>query len=55
MNIVTTKARHSAPAHHTLHKIVPLHTVLVCGAIGVVRERRLAQRVLLKLPKIPQV
>ena len=54
MRIVATEASHPAPVHHALHEIIALHAVLVSGAVGVVRERRLAQCVFLKLPEILQ-
>ncbi len=55
MDIVAAKARHSSPVHYTLNKIVSLHAVFVSRAVGKVREGGLAQRVFLKLPKIPQI
>jgi len=55
MHIMTAKARHAAAVHHALHKIIPLHPIFVSRAIGVMRERHLAQRMLLKLPEIPQI
>lgn len=47
VRVVTVEARHAAPIHNTLHKIIPLHSVLVGGAIGVVRESRFTEFVIL--------
>src|ERR1700683_2781424 len=55
VHIVAARAIHPAPVHHTLHKIISLHTVLVGCAVGVVRECCLAQRMLFELPKILQL
>ncbi len=54
VRIVAAKACNAAPVHHALYKIIPLHAVLVRGGFREVRERGLAQRVLLQLPKILQ-
>ena len=55
MRIVAAEAGHPTPVHHALHKIISLHPIFVRGAVGEVREGRLAQRVLFQLPKILQV
>lgn len=55
MHIVATKAGHAATVHHTLYKIIPLHTVLVRRAIGVVCKGRFAKRILFQLPIISQI
>src|SRR6202045_2877031 len=51
---MATEAGHPASVHNALHKIIPLHPVLMRGAVGKVREAGLAQRVLFQLPKILQ-
>ena len=38
MRVVTTKAGDAATIHHALHEVVPLHPILVAGAVGEVRE-----------------
>jgi hypothetical protein len=38
VDIVTAGAGHSVAIHYALHKIIPLHAVLVCGAIRKVQE-----------------
>ncbi len=55
VRIVTTEACNPAPVHYALHEIIALHAIFVRRAFGEVRERRLAQLVLLQLPKILQV
>jgi hypothetical protein len=40
--------------HNALDEIVALHAVLVCGAIGIVRKARFAERVRLELPIVLQ-
>jgi len=55
MNIVATEAGHAARIHQTVHKIVALHPILVRGTIGEVRERRLAQLMILQLPVIVEL
>jgi hypothetical protein len=41
--------------HDALHKIIPLHTVLVTGSIGKLSERGLAEVDLFEAPIIVQV
>lgn len=55
VRIMAAEAGHSAAIHHALYKIVSLHPVLVGRAVGVMRECRLAERVLLQLPEILKV
>src|ERR1035437_1246469 len=55
MHIVAIEAGDAAPVHDALHKIVPLHPVLVRRAVGKMREALLAQSMLFQLPVIPQV
>ena len=50
MRIMTTGALHTMRVHHALHKIVPLHSILVTRTVRVVRERRITEFVLLQLP-----
>jgi hypothetical protein len=52
MNIVATEAGNPAPVHNALNEVVPLHAVLMRSPIRKMREGRLAQLVLLELPKI---
>ena len=52
MNIVATETGHAARIHYTVHKIVTLHSILVGGAIGEVRERCLTEFMILQLPMI---
>ncbi len=51
MDVMTTGAFHAAVIHHALNKVVTLHAVLVRRAVRKVRERCLAQLVLLQFPK----
>ena len=55
MHIVAAKACYTASVHDALHEIISLHAILVSAAIGIMREGRFTQRMLLKLPEIPQV
>ena len=54
VHVMTGRARDAPAIHDTLDEIVALHAVLVCGAVGKVRECGLAERVWLELPKILQ-
>jgi hypothetical protein len=47
---MATEAGHAAAVHRALHKILTLHAVLVCRAIGEMRKRSLAELVLFELP-----
>ena len=53
VNVVAAEARYAPPVHHALHEVVPLHAILVRGAVGEMRERRLAQRVFFELSRNP--
>jgi hypothetical protein len=55
VHVMAAEARDPASIHDALHEIVPLHAVLVRGAVGEMRERRLAEPVLLELPVVAQV
>jgi hypothetical protein len=55
VHIVTTKTGYAATVHDALYKIIPLHTVLVRGAVWEMSESRFAQVVCFQLPKITQV
>src|ERR1700722_10858900 len=50
MNIVTGTAGDTILVHHALHKVIALHPVLVCGSVREVRECRLTQGDVFKLP-----
>ena len=52
VNIMATEARHTARVHYALDKIVALHSILMRGAIGEMRETLFAQLVLFQLPEI---
>ncbi len=45
------EAGDAVAVHHALHEVVALHPVLVRGAVGEVRERRLAELVILEPPE----
>ena len=52
MSVMTRRTRHAPLVHDALNEIVALHAVLVCRAVGIVREAGLAKRVRLELPII---
>jgi hypothetical protein len=51
---MTRRARDAPAIHDALNEIVALHAVLVCRAVGIVREAGFAERVRLELPVILQ-
>src|SRR5581483_2614691 len=55
VNVVATEAGDPMAVHDALDEVVPLHTVLVGGAIGEVVEIGGAQRWLFQLPEILQL
>ncbi len=55
MHVVAIEAGDAAPVHHTLHKIISLHAVLVRGAVGEVGKSQFAKLVIFQLPEIPQI
>jgi hypothetical protein len=55
MRIVTGGACDSMPVHHTLHKIVSLHSVLARRAVRKIVERGLAECAVLQFPEILQL
>jgi hypothetical protein len=55
MYIVAAKAGDSMCVHHTRHEIVSLHPVLVSRPVRKMRERRLTELVLFKLPEFGQI
>src|SRR6185503_19141677 len=55
MRIMAAETGHAVLVHRALDEIIPLHPVLVRGAVREMRERRLAEFVLLELPVIFQV
>jgi hypothetical protein len=55
MHVMATEAAHPMRIHRALHEIIALHPVLVRGAIGEMRECRLAQLVLFQLPEVLQL
>src|SRR5262245_20552581 len=52
VDVMAAEAGHAALVHLTLDEVVPLHPVLVTRAVGEVRERLLAQLVLLQAPEV---
>ena len=54
-DVVAAEAGDAARVHQALHEVVALHAVLVRGAVGKVRERRLAELVLFELPEVLQL
>src|SRR5438477_1927545 len=52
---MAAEAGDTAPIHHALHEIVPLHAILVRGTVGEMCERRRAELVLLELPVVAQI
>ena len=52
VDIVATKAAHTAPIHHALDEVVALHSIFVTRSVGEMRERRLAKLVIFQFPKI---
>ena len=54
MNIMTGYTGDSTPVHQALHIVVALHPVLMSSSIWKVREGRLAQSEILKLPIVRQ-
>lgn len=54
VDIVTGGTRDAASVHQALHEIIALHTILVGGAVCVVREGGFAEGVLFQLPVIAQ-
>lgn len=54
MDVVATRALHAAVIHHALHEIIALHPILVSRSVREVRERGLAQLVLLQFPEALQ-
>ena len=55
VHIMARRAPDSVPIHHALGEIVPLHSILVRGAVRKMRECRLAELVLFELPEILKV
>src|SRR5215475_1424583 len=52
VDVVTAEAGNAALVHHALGEVVPLHPVLVRRAVREMRERRLAELMLLELPEV---
>lgn len=55
MCVVAAEARDAATVHHALHEIISLHAILVGGAVGIMREGRVAECMFFQLPKVAQV
>jgi hypothetical protein len=55
MNIMAIEARNSAPIHHALNEVIPLHAVLMRGAVSEMHEAGLAERMILETPKVFEV
>src|SRR5262245_52796281 len=55
MNVVAAETRDPALVHRTLHEVVPLHPILVSGAIGEVRESCFTDLVFFQLPEVLQI
>ena len=54
MRVVAGEAREAVLIHEALDEVVSLHAILVSGAVGIMREGRGSERVLLELPEVPQ-
>lgn len=55
VRIVTTGASYAVRIHAALNKIIALHTILVCGAVGVMCKGRFAEFVFFHLPKVAEI
>ena len=55
MHFVAARAGNTVLVHQTLHKVVALHPVLVCGSIRKVSECRLAQGEVFERPVVCQM
>ena len=55
MHVVAAEAGQAARIHDTGHKIIALHAILVCGAVGEMCECGFAQLVIFQLPVIRQI
>src|SRR5258708_4460517 len=55
MDIVTTEARYASRIHHTLHKIIALHPILVSCSVRKMSEGCLAQLVFFQFPEVLQI
>ena len=54
MHIVARSAGNTMPVHHALRKVVALHPVLVCSAVGKEVESGLTQLAVFQLPVVLQ-
>ena len=54
VDIVAASAGHAMSVHHALYKVIALHPVLVCGAVGEIEESCLSKRGALELPVVGQ-
>jgi len=55
MNIVARKAGDPSAVHYALNEVIPLHAILMSGAIGEMREGHFTECVVFELPKIAEV
>src|SRR5690349_19054595 len=55
VRVVAAEAGHTPPIHQALHVVVALHPVLVCGAVGKMREGGLAKMMLFELPVLAEL
>ena len=55
VDIMAAETRDAPPVHEALNEVIALHSILVRGPVGKVREGRLSQFVLLQLPEIAQI
>ena len=55
VHVVAIEAGYAAAVHHTLHKIITLHSVFVSRAVRKMREALFAEFVIFKLPEIREI
>ena len=55
MHIMAGRACDTVLVHNALHEVIPLHSVLVCGSVREMGERRLTQGDVFELPIIFKV
>lgn len=50
--VMAGSASNPSSIHQALDEVIPLHAILVCGAVGKVRESGFTQLVLFQLPEV---
>jgi len=55
MNIMAREAGDPSAVHYALNEVIPLHAILMSGAIGEMREGHFTEGVVFELPKIAEV